>query len=246
MSLLGRGVVAIWNGIKPEAEDEFLRWHVHEHIPERVSIPGFLRGRRYVAIDGTPKYFNFYETAQTSDLVSAAYLAALNRPSEWTETVVSSFVDTSRTICDVVWTGGVGEGALIETLKLETVLDATEFRLRLAEAVLSPLTDEPGVVGVHLLEGRGGPGSPDTAERRLRGGQDEVAAWVLLVEAVRHDVIERLRRKQLADHRLSEQGIAGTLRRGFYALQFSLTKSELERGGARTGFRSKRWSVETE
>ena len=42
MSLLGTGVLAIWNGIDPDAEREFVRWHVEEHIPERVGLPGFL------------------------------------------------------------------------------------------------------------------------------------------------------------------------------------------------------------
>ena len=62
MALLGTGVLAIWNGIDPEAEADFVAWHVREHIPERVVLPGFRRGRRYVALDGEPAYFNFYET----------------------------------------------------------------------------------------------------------------------------------------------------------------------------------------
>ena len=43
MALLGTGVLAIWNGIAASAEDEFVDWHVREHIPERVGLPGFLR-----------------------------------------------------------------------------------------------------------------------------------------------------------------------------------------------------------
>ena len=62
MPLLGSGVLAIWNGVAPGYEAEFVEWHVKEHIPERVGVPGFLRGRRYVAVDGAPAYFNFYET----------------------------------------------------------------------------------------------------------------------------------------------------------------------------------------
>ena len=89
MALLGKGVLAIWNGIKSEAEDDFVAWHVREHIPERVGLPGFLRGRRYVARDGHPKYFNFYETARVDDLSSPAYQARLNAPTEWTRKVVA-------------------------------------------------------------------------------------------------------------------------------------------------------------
>lgn len=55
MSLLGKAVVAIWNDILPEGRDNFIEWHNREHIPERVSIPGFLRGRRYIAEQGVPR-----------------------------------------------------------------------------------------------------------------------------------------------------------------------------------------------
>ena len=51
MSLLGQAVVAIWNDVAPEGREQFYEWHNHEHMPERVGIPGFLRGRRYHAAD---------------------------------------------------------------------------------------------------------------------------------------------------------------------------------------------------
>jgi hypothetical protein len=50
MSLAGLGVVCIWHDLLPEARDEYHQWHNREHMPERVGIPGFRRGRRYVAI----------------------------------------------------------------------------------------------------------------------------------------------------------------------------------------------------
>ena len=36
-------------------------WHTHEHLPERLSIPGFLRGTRWVAVRGSPRYTVLYE-----------------------------------------------------------------------------------------------------------------------------------------------------------------------------------------
>ena len=58
MSLAGQAVVAIWNGIAPEGRTEFYEWHNREHMPERVGIPGFRRGRRYIAKYGTPEYLH--------------------------------------------------------------------------------------------------------------------------------------------------------------------------------------------
>ncbi len=64
MALAGRALLAIWNGIAEEAEADFLAWHVREHIPERVAVPGFLRARRYVAPARRAALLHqFYETA---------------------------------------------------------------------------------------------------------------------------------------------------------------------------------------
>ena len=73
--------LVFWNGISPGGDEEFLSWHVSEHIPERVSVPGFLRGRRYVAHDGIPRYFNFYET-ETLEVLHSPRLPRAARPSD--------------------------------------------------------------------------------------------------------------------------------------------------------------------
>ena len=54
MSLDGTGVVAIWHDLLPEAKADFYEWHNREHMPERLAIPGFRRGRRYIATEGGP------------------------------------------------------------------------------------------------------------------------------------------------------------------------------------------------
>jgi hypothetical protein len=45
--LLGEAVLAVWCDIDPEHDAEFNDWYTHQHLPERVGIPGFLRGRRW-------------------------------------------------------------------------------------------------------------------------------------------------------------------------------------------------------
>src|SRR3954470_17020638 len=184
MALIGTGVLAIWNGIRPEAEDDFVAWHVREHIPERVGLPGFLRGRRYVAVEGHPKYFNFYETETSADLSSAAYQARLNAPTDWTRRVVANFTDTSRTVCDVAWSVGVGEGALMAAIQLETSAAAPAFQAAMRNAIGEAIAAVPGIVGLHLLRGHAAAGQADTAEKQLRGVPDKLAGWILLVEAV--------------------------------------------------------------
>ena len=227
MALLGKGVLAIWNGIKADAEDEFVAWHVREHIPERVGLPGFLRGRRYVAIDGHPKYFNFYETTGASDLSSATYQARLNAPTDWTRQVVAHFLDTSRTICDVAWTTGLGEGGFIEAISFETTLAPDELASGLKEPLSEALPAIPGIIAIHLLEGQTHAGQGRTAEKALRGGPDKVAGWILLVEASSPQALEQFRSEVGSSSQLERHGKASSVNRGIYALQFALTKAEI-------------------
>ena len=229
MALIGTGVLAIWNGIAAEADADFLAWHMREHIPERVGVPGFLRGRRYIAEDGHPKYFNFYE-AETADVfTSPAYLARLNDPTPWTRRVVAHFTDTSRTPCDVAATRGLGEGSWIEAIRLE-LGNGDRFAATAERDLLPALSAAPGVVAAHLLRGRTETRTV-TAETKLRGQPDRLAAWILLVEAVDGGMLRDLRAGKLADGALQALGAQG-IERDLYALQFSLSRAELDRAAA--------------
>jgi hypothetical protein len=227
MALLGQGVLAIWNGIDPEAESDFVAWHVGEHIPERVGLPGFLRGRRYVAVDGYPKFFNFYETERPETLESATYVTRLNDPTPWTRRVVAHFHDTSRTVCDVVVTLGRGEGAWLEAIQIQTP-DGGAFRSSCETRILPELIAVPGVCGAHLLHGRRPAGSTNTAETKLRGGPDASADWILLVEAVEQSVAANLREGILSRANLGAGDVGVGIVRGLYRLQFSLSHAELD------------------
>ena len=58
--------------VRPEGRADFFEWHNREHIPERVGIEGFLRGRRYVATAGAPAFFTLYNTRDAAVLSGAA------------------------------------------------------------------------------------------------------------------------------------------------------------------------------
>lgn len=227
MSLYGKGALAIWNDVDCEAEREFLNWHVHEHIPERVSMPGFLRGRRYAALDAAPKFFNFYETSHAADLWSPVYRTELDNPSRWTRSVVQSFRNTIRVVCDVSLTTGYGQGGFVETLRLETELAVEKFRQHLVDSVLCPVSRQPGIVGVHLLEARAGVMHEKTEEAKLRGSPDGAASWMILVEAADISAVVTLSDELLDEGRLRAAGANAGISRGVYALQFSLTKGDL-------------------
>ena len=50
MSFLGTAILAFWADVDPSGEADYVDWHNREHMPERCAVPGFLRGRRYVAM----------------------------------------------------------------------------------------------------------------------------------------------------------------------------------------------------
>jgi len=227
MPLLGKGVLAIWNGVAPGYDAEFVEWHVKEHIPERVGVPGFLRGRRYFAVDGTPAYFNFYETDTYEVLSSAAYLARLNDPTPWTRKVVSNFKDTSRTICDVAYSTGRGIGTWIETIQLQTASNPAGFSGHMAGGLLAEIAKQHGVCAVHLLRGVPEANKADTAEKAMRGVRDKEAAWILLIEIVTEQAARDLRGNLTGDASLAQAGAAGKPVRGLYQLDYALSRTDL-------------------
>jgi hypothetical protein len=61
MPMLGEAAVAMWWNMVPSQRAEFEDWHSHEHFPERMGIPGFLRGSRWAKVDGGEGFFVIYE-----------------------------------------------------------------------------------------------------------------------------------------------------------------------------------------
>ena len=112
--LAGEAVVAIWNGITPEARAQFYDWHTNEHMPERVGIPGFRRGRRYIAADAdtTPEFFTLYETHTMEVLQGSDYANRLNAPTAGTRATTAQFRDTSRALSRVIVSHGPGMGGM--------------------------------------------------------------------------------------------------------------------------------------
>jgi hypothetical protein len=227
MALLGKGLLAIWNGITDSAEADFVRWHIREHIPERVRLPGFLRGRRYIVYQGRPKYFNFYETATLQTLESPAYRARLNAPTPWTQAVVKEFRDTSRTICEVVASIGTGEGGWIEAIQIGAVRDRDTFSRLITSALMKEIAGRDGIVGVHFVRGVDGEANTATAESKLRGQSDAKCEWILLIEAVEAGFVQVLREGPCSDEALRRLSPGATVERGIYRFQYGLSRTEL-------------------
>ncbi len=225
MGLLGQAVLAIWNDVAPDRDAEFDDWHIREHIPERVGIPGFLRGRRYTAVVGTPRYFTLYETERLATLASPAYVERLNHPTPWTRRSLPLFRNTKRTACGVSASTGVGIGGALATLELgpATARDE-ELRAWLTGTALPTVRERPGVVGVHLCEADADVTTVETEEKKLRDQPDALARWVLLVEGLDASLAERAYRDTMGAEALESHGVAGPSSLAVYALVYALTR----------------------
>ena len=151
--------------VEPAAIEEHDRWHTHEHLPERLSIPGFLRGTRWIATEGAPRYLVVYEVESVETLVSEAYLARLNNPTAWTQRMMPHYRGMSRGLCNVLGSFGAGQGGCAALIRF-TPQRAEQVR-RLVEESLPRIPTMPGLGSVHLLQAARE--AAMTNEQRIRG-----------------------------------------------------------------------------
>ncbi|MEO1018690.1 MAG: hypothetical protein AAFY56_13515 [Pseudomonadota bacterium] len=223
MSLAGEAIVAIWNDIEDEGRDAFYWWHVHEHMPERVGIPGFLRGRRYIGEHASPEFFTLYEALSVETLAGQDYLNRLNSPTPWTVSTVKFFANSARSIQRVRFSQGPGMGGHLLTVRFE-VEEAETFVARATSQVLAPILATRGITGVHLGETNLDASGIRTKEKEGREGTIAMPGWSLLIEAARIDELDRVRQDYLSDTACGDLGIVGTAKIDVYQLEYVRTK----------------------
>lgn len=227
MALLGEGVAAIWHNVSEEIEEDYNLWHGQEHVPERVGIEGFLRGRRYVAQKGQPKYFHFYETEALDTLTSAPYLERLNDPTPWTARIGPHIRDNIRTLSRVHTSNGAGVGALMITVRISV---ADRKRQEVADGLatdwIPQLSRFPGTIGVHLLTGDKAASETPSKEKTLRGVADDAADLVLLIDGPEPAWCDALMAEYLTPNRVAALGADATAI-GTYQLLMVLDAQEL-------------------
>jgi hypothetical protein len=179
--MLGKAAVAIWCDVAPEVREEFDDWHAHEHMPERLSIPGFLRGSRWVGDDG--RYFMLYETQSEATLTGAPYLERLNNPTLWSRKMMPHHRNMVRGLCRVEASYGTALGHALLTVRFS----AQPERVR---ELLAPMPARKGLVAAHLLRNIAHP-SAQTTEQKLRGG-DAAPDWIALVTGYSAEVVASL------------------------------------------------------
>ncbi len=218
--------------VAAEAVAEHDRWHTHEHLPERLSIPGFMRGTRWVADAaasgqaGAPRYLVLYEVASLATLASPPYLERLNQPSPWTTRVMPHYRGMRRGFCSVLGSFGFGTGhacALVRFKSAARGAEAAPHRWLLQE-VLPGLPARPGLGSAHLLEGAATPAM--TNEQRMRGAADAGVDSALLVTGYDGAAVAEVAR-HLATEGLGRQG-ATEATHALYRLDYALARAEID------------------
>lgn len=193
----GAGLMLNWLDLAPGAEPAFVHWHNTEHLPERVAVPGFLRGARYRAVDPEPERGHAiliaYEAQRPEAFASAAYLARLNAPTRATQAMVPQLRRVSRAVYRVTACAGGGLGGWLLVAQVDQ-----------ADAGLArQLCGLPGVLAVCVgqsLPALAG-AKAGTREGDLTPGGGALPAACLLLHVTSETAL-----RQLADARALPQG----------------------------------------
>lgn len=226
--LAGEAFVAIWHDIAPDGLNEFYDWHHREHMPERLGIPGFRRGRRYARCGGEGQtFFNLYEVDCFEVLVGQDYLNRLNAPTPWTKRAVQHFRSVTRGLCRVAGSSGIGQGGTIATLRITADAGREEdLRAFLLRQATPDLMARTGILGVHLGCADDSGSRIETAEKKARSNPTDIPSWILLVEGISQERLADALDASLPPDSLRAHGAAGTAPLlGIYALEATRLKT---------------------
>ena len=88
----GSAIMVVYTDVDPEHDAEFNAWYNQEHVPERLSAPGFLDAARYEALRGGPRYLAVYELESVDALHTDEYLRMSRNPTEWSQRMSPNIV----------------------------------------------------------------------------------------------------------------------------------------------------------
>src|SRR6266516_1042262 len=151
MSLHGSAFLAMWHDIATPGEPDYNLWHTREHMPERLGVPGFLVGRRYVDWSlGKYRYFTLYEGQALDVFCSAPYLARLNAPTPWSNRIQPYFLNFIRAACQTVATRGRGIGGALLTTRVDFTDGGRGAFAACGPEIAERIGALAGVTGVHV------------------------------------------------------------------------------------------------
>lgn len=92
-----RGLLLAMIDIDPAYEEEFNRWYREEHFPDRMNCPGILTGRRFIALEGEPKYLALYDL-ETPEVMDSEEYKKISVKTDWWKSLMPHFVTAVRNV----------------------------------------------------------------------------------------------------------------------------------------------------
>jgi hypothetical protein len=224
--MLGRAAVAMWWDIAPAMQSEFEDWHTHEHMPERLGIPGFLRGTRWIALSGEPSYFVLYEVSRMATITGGTYLERLNNPTPWSRKMMPHHRNMVRSLCRIRASFGGGLSHALATVRFSPSSGRSRSLSKWLADAMPKLPQRKGLTGMHLLESQPMAGTPQTTEQKIRG-TDAPADWVLLVCGYAVEAVKSVLENELASDALEAHGAMPGASEALYRVAYSLTSKDV-------------------
>jgi hypothetical protein len=222
MPLAGKGMLLTSMDIDPSDDAEFNRWYDREHLEERVAIPGFLEARRYIAIQGAPKYLCLYSTETFEALDSPAYRTVLANPTEWSKICMARFKNMIRAIARITVSRGQGRGAVVGIVRIRPA-GGGEDSLRAALRDRLDPDQLDGIISMHLIESDPALSRPigDSSAASIPGSGD----WFVLIDGTDVDGIAAIIATRF--NGAAALGASAMVSTGVYHLMWDLAKSDI-------------------
>ena len=224
--LAGQAVMVNWSDVAAEHRQAYYAWHSREHMVGRVSLPGFIRGRRYFAAQASRDFLICYEVESIDVLSSKAYLDKANAPSALTQRTTPFVRNSSRALARVHTSLGIGTGGCALTLRFDSQPGReAELARHLTSEALPRLSAIPEIAGAHFCIADMAASTIVPVERK--GRPTTVPRWIVIVEGVSLEALGSACDAHLGS--LQQYGSIEAIERDTYTLQIMVNKPSPER-----------------
>jgi hypothetical protein len=219
--LAGQAVMVNWTDVAVEHRHPYYEWHSREHMVGRVALPGFYRGRRYIAAEASRDFLICYEVESIAVLSSKAYLDKANAPSELTRRTTPFVKNSSRALARVRASLGIGTGGCALTLRFDAQPGReAELERYLSSDALPRLADIAEITGAHFCLADMEASTIVPVERQ--GRPTTIPKWIVIVEGVSLDAVNDACDAHL--NSLPQHGCMQSIQRDTYNLQIMVAK----------------------
>jgi len=208
MPLLGKGMLLTFTDVSARDERDYNEWYNREHIDDRVSLPGFHRGRRYAAVRGTPRYLAIYECDTVAILGTPNYLQTLDHQTPWSQRVMARFIHFKRLTLRVQLDQTHGVGAALATVRFVPDPRRRKALVEFLSAQIVPkLIARPAVLGAAVGENDLEVMHAPLQDKSMDHPRADESEWVALIEGADVAAVGTAARSLFTTSRLRPFGV---------------------------------------